>query len=142
MAVYGIGSNYKSDPPTDMTMTFIDNNCACIGYSYEEAVSSYEMFKRAKIGDFIYIKSHSPVKNEEIAIKAIGVIVGSDLETKYTKDNKKIGIGKTVKWIKNYTKDKKKVKLTSSDIKNNVYNNTIYEEYSINVINKIIELVF
>lgn len=143
MAVYGIGANYKTEPREDMAKEFVDNNCACIGYRYEDAVSSHEMLKRAKIGDFIYIKSYSAKDNKTIIIKAIGVIIGINLEEKYSKDNcTKLGYGRTVKWVKDFTDDWKRVELITSDIKNNVYNNTIYEEYSINIIDKILDLVF
>ena len=143
MAIYGIGSNYKSEPQVDMTKEFINNDCVCIGYEYEDSTSLYEILKRMKIGDFVYIKSYSAKNNKTIFVKAIGIVIGTDLEEKYSKDNcTKLGYGRTIKWVKDFSDKSKQINLIPSDIKNNVYNNTIYEEYSINIINNILNLVF
>lgn len=138
MAVYGIGAYYDED----VSDYFIDQNCACIVYGKSEASSLYEMLRRIKIGDIIYIKSFS-IQKQTIHIKAIGFVIGRNIkEYNYSAtSNDSMGFGRKVIWKKVYSnkEDWLQVAISPEDMKNNVYNNTLYEEYSATVINKILD---
>lgn len=138
MAVYGAGAYYDED----VTKDFIDGECFCIGYDKSDATTLYEMLRRAKIGDIVYIKSFSPKSREKITIKAIGFIVGTSIKEFYFQNGKSMGYGRNVKWVKNFSDCWEEIKLTQNDSVNNVYSNTMYEEYSSRIIKKILNLIF
>lgn len=138
MAVYGVGAYYNED----VTKDFIDKKCFCIGYEKDDATTLYEMLRRAKIGDIVYIKSFSPRSNEKITIKAIGFIVGRNIKEFYFQNGDSMGYGRNVKWVKNFSNCWKEIELTKSDSVNNVYSNTMYEEYSSRIVKEILDLIF
>jgi hypothetical protein len=123
MSVYGIGAYYEED----VSDQFITKGVCCIGYERGEASSLYEMLRRVKIGSVIYIKSFV---RGTLYIKAIGRVTGKNIEK-----IGKLGFGREVDWIVPLHKDGRiELKLSAEDMKNNVYNNTLYEEYSVTVI--------
>lgn len=131
MAIYGIGASYSGK--FDKTNAFIENNCACIGWSVNDAPALHQILKKIKIGDFIYIKTMS-ITTKELHIKAVGIVMDDSIEEKSD-----LGLGITVKWLwKN--EEKVRVSLTEEMYKYNVYNNTLYEEYFHIVQRKVLEL--
>jgi hypothetical protein len=128
MSIYGIGAYYDG---VDVSDDFLTTGYACIGYNKNEASSLYEMLRRIKIGSIVYIKSFV---NGTLYIKGIGWVKGRDI----IKVNDTLGYGREVFWIAPLSKKSWiKIKLSKEDMKNNVYNNTLYEEYSNEIINKI-----
>jgi hypothetical protein len=137
MAVYGVGAYYDSDVSKD----FIDKECFCIGYGKSEATTLYEMLRRAKLGDIVYIKSFTPRAKNTLYIKAIGFVVGKTIKSFEFEDGSDMGFGRSVKWVADFTDSVRKVKLRNEDRVNNVYPNTMYEEYSDSIINKLLEWI-
>lgn len=129
MAVYGIGSAYGGH--NDKTDEFLKNNCACIGWRYKEAPSLHKMLSKIKISDLIYIKSMS-IASKELIVKAVGIVVDDTVQDKVN-----LGMGITVEWL---WKGSEKISITSEMYKNNVFNNTLYEEYLPDIQIRIIEL--
>lgn len=131
MAVWAIGAFYSNAEPTDKTEAFLENKCACIGWNKENAPSLHFMFNTIKAGDIIYIKAFVP-KTKQLHIKAVGIV--NDTAKKSYND---LGTGVSVVWKNDF----RPFSITVNDAmyKNNVFNNTLYEEYDINVINKIIK---
>lgn len=139
MAVFGIGAYYDEDVSSD----FIIEECACIGYDKTDASSLYEMLRRIKKGDIIYIKSYN-FPNNTVIIKAIGYVIGRNIkEFKFPNSKDSMGFGRKILWKRVFEQNDEwiRVPLADEDKKNNVYNNTLYEEYSDTVINKILELL-
>ncbi len=137
MAVYGVGAYYG----WDVTKEFIDKKCFCIGYNKSDATTLYEMLRRAKIGDIVYIKSFSPSANEKITIKAVGFIIGRNIKEFYFNDGQSMGYGREVRWVKDFSDCWQEIKLTKEDSVNNVYSNTMYEEYSSRIIKVILDMI-
>lgn len=138
MAVYGIGAYYDGE---DVSKDFIQKNCACIGYDKSDASSLYEMLRRIKIGDIIYLKSYT-WNNATVNIKAIGFVIGRKIENfEFPNSNDPMGFGREVLWKKVYdnSADWIRVTLPQEDLKYNVYNNTLYEEYSESVIKELLK---
>lgn len=139
MAVFGIGAYYDED----VSLDFINEECACIGYGKSEASSLYEMLRRIKKGDIIYIKSFS-INGSTVLIKAIGYVIGRDIkEFNFPNSTESMGFGRKILWKKVFETNPEwiRVPLADEDKKNNVYNNTLYEEYSDTIINKVLELL-
>ncbi|MDD3653118.1 MAG: hypothetical protein PHO01_02850 [Desulfotomaculaceae bacterium] len=130
MAIYGIGAMYEGK--YDMTQIFIDNKCACIGWEPDDAPVLYSILRKVKIGDFIYIKS-IVIASKEIRIKAIGVIV--DYNIREYKSCHGHGVG--VKWL--WTGDER-IHITEKMYRNNVFNNTLYEEYNHDIQVRVLDL--
>lgn len=131
MAVWGIGAFYSNAEPMDKTEAFLENKCACIGWNKENAPSLHFMFNTIKPGDIIYIKSFVP-KTKQLNIKAVGIV--NDTAEKSYDD---LGTGVSVTWKNDFSPFS--ITVNDAMYKNNVYNNTLYEEYDISVINKIIK---
>ena len=130
--MFGIGAFYDED----MTTTFVEQNCCCIGYDKGDASILYEMLRRIKLGEIIYIKSLNRT-DHSINIKAIGFVNG-----KHIQKHEELGYGRNVIWVKVFSPDNWiKVSLSKEDFKNNVYNNTLYEEYSESVINAVLDVL-
>lgn len=53
-----------------------------------------------------------------------------------------MGYGRNVKWVKDFSDCWEEIKLTKNNSVNNVYNNTMYEEYSSRIIKEILNLIF
>ena len=89
------------------------------------------MFNAIKIGDLIYIKSFVR-RNKRLHIKAIGIVTSTE-----KKVDKAMGSGIGVRWVKDLTADYVAVDI-GEIVRNNVFNNTLYEEYNPKVIDKLI----
>lgn len=142
MSVYGAGAYYDCDVAKD----FLSKNCFCIGYEKEVASSLYEMLRRIKIGDMVYIKSFNQGKKGEsgrLYIKAIGFVVGQNIKPFYFPDGSDMGFGRKVKWVKDFSDREEwiEIDLNPEDRVNNVYANTLYEEYSSRIINYLIDII-
>lgn len=133
MAVWGIGAYYSNSEPADKTKDFIENNCACIGWNKDDAPSLHFMFDSIKAGDIIYIKSFTP-KTKELHIKAVGLVNDT---TKKHYDS--LGTGVRVIWKENFQPFS--ISVDDKMYKNNVFNNTLFEEFNTNIIEKIIKSI-
>mgnify|MGYP001076144261 CR=1 FL=1 len=131
MAVYGIGAMYGRN--IDKKSEFLANHCACIGWKEEEAPALHKMLRKIKVGDFIYIKSFAVMK-KELRVKAVGIVINDERE----KDN--LGKGVTVKWLWDCGDTPEVINITDEVYKNNVFNNTLYEEFNFNIQEKILIL--
>ena len=120
MSVWGIGAFYDFD----VSEKFISQGCACIGWNKADAPSLYQMLTSVKIGDIIYLKSFLPIVIDNR-------IDGNIFET---------GNGIRVKWKALDTPIK--VDITEKIYRNNVFNNTLYEEYNPEILEKVISEIF
>ena len=134
MSVWGIGSYYKGSKPKDVTSNFLANGYAYIGWSKNDAPSIYQMFDSIKLGDIIYIKSYAR-KYKSLNIKAVGIVTDTN---KFQNSN--LGTGISVKWNINFKPFS--IPLTAEIYKNNVFNNTLYEEFNQDIIQKLINSLF
>lgn len=131
MAIWGIGANYN-DPDgkkRNVLRLFLASGRAYIGYSQAQAPSLHRMLGTIKAGDIIYVKSFWA---KRLNIKALGIV--TDPTAVKTDD---MGTGISVKWKKDF-------KAISFDIdapggKNNVYSNTLYEEFNPEIANLLID---
>ncbi|QJX81285.1 hypothetical protein [Priestia megaterium] len=131
MAVYGIGSMYGRN--IERKSEFLASHCACIGWKKEEAPALHQMLGKIKVGDFIYIKSFAVIK-KELRVKAVGIVISDERE----KDN--LGEGVIVKWLWDCRDTPAVIDITDEVYKNNVFNNTLYEEYNSSIQKRILEL--
>ena len=90
------------------------------------------MLTSIKVGDIIYIKSFSP-KTKTLYIKALGIVIDNKLQ--YSED---LGTGVMVKWKDEFT-EVIEISITPEMYRNNIYNNSLYEEYDKGIIQKLIE---
>lgn len=132
MSVWGIGAYYK-DTTGDQANEFLITGQAYIGWKKSEAPALYCMLNSIKAGDIIYIKSFVP-KTKEIRVKAVGIVTATNTCTSKDDDN-----CISVKWKKEF--EPFSVKLTEKMYKNNVFNNTLYEEFNENIVLQIIEKI-
>jgi len=131
MAVFGIGAYYDCDVSSD----FVNEECACIGYGKTEASSLYEMLRRIKKGDIIYIKSYT-IKNSTVVIKALGYVIGRNInEFNFPNSAESMGFGRKILWKRVFEENDEwiRVPLADEDKKNNVYN-SFYIIYSVMLI--------
>ena len=131
MAVWGIGAYYSGQNSPDKTAEFLAQAGAFVGWDYRNAPSLHNMLKSIKVGDIIYIKSYT-IKTKSLNIKAIGIV--DDIATK---TGTGLGTGIGVKWKKDFTPIS--VVLNDETFRNNVYNNTLYEEFDLDIINRVID---
>lgn len=129
MAVWGIGAYYKGANPSDKTAEFLNDGCAYIGWDETEASALYRMFDSIKIGDIVYIKSFVP-KTKHLHIKAIGIVTSTEKKT-----SNSLGTGIPVQWKQNFTPII--ISVTPQIFRNNVFNNTLFEEFNGEIIRKI-----
>lgn len=110
--MWGIGAYWVESRPKDRTQIFIQERCAEIGWTNNDAPALYEQFSRIEAGDIIYIKSKPP--GNLLYIKAIGRVL-----------DKPDGAKVKVEWRSNTT-----IKHDLSPIEShyNVYSLTLYEE--------------
>lgn len=135
MNIYGIGSTFND---VDYYKEFVNHRIAAIGWNKEEAQPLYSILSEAAEGELIYIKG-SPIAKSYINIKAIGLILSTDIHAVENWDVCKNCFDVLWLWVAD---DKfEKIELSSSDYKNNVYNNTFYREYSSNVKEKLFDIL-
>lgn len=120
MAIFGIGANFNNQDVSDV---FISYSFIGIGWDIEFAPDLHEFIKSLKVGDIIYIKSFSP-SSPNIKIKGIGLISNSEILNEETSDEN-LTIGRNVLWC-----CKEEFELQKPNGKNNVMNNSIYEEFN------------
>lgn len=128
MTVWGIGA-YNKEKKVSRLQEFLDNNCACIGWTEKQAPILYEVLKAVKKGDYIYIKSYYFPK-KRLTIKAVGKVKDSKITTKYFQLDSSKGI--EVEWFTDFQMEY--VKLEKEEARYNVYQNTIYQEYNPRII--------
>ncbi|MEI0494596.1 hypothetical protein R4J09_04130 [Brachyspira intermedia] len=116
MSIYGIGARFGDN---DVTEYFVDNEEAGIGWNKDAAPDLHQFIQSLKVGDIVYIKSHSP--SAGLIIKAIGIIKNNDVIEDCDIDMR---IGRKVHWI--CTDINEHLKVNS---KLNVRNNSLYEEF-------------
>lgn len=131
MAVWGIGAYYKGSSPKDKTKYFLKDGCAYIGWNEPDAPALYRMFDSIKAGDLIYIKSFAP-KTKQLLIKAVGIVKDTKKEA-----SDSLGTGISVRWKQCFTPIT--VNVTPQIYRNNVFNNTLYEEFNDNIIKDVID---
>ena len=131
MAVWGIGAYYKCSSPKDKTKYFLKDGCAYIGWNEPDAPALYRMFDSIKAGDLIYIKSFAP-KTKQLLIKAVGIVKDTKKEA-----SDSLGTGISVRWKQCFTPIT--VNVTPQIYRNNVFNNTLYEEFNDNIIKDVID---
>lgn len=133
MAIWGFGAMYGGK--NDMLDTFVNNECVCVGWNEEEAPSLHRMLKDVKTSDFVFIKSLARA-TKSLTVRAIGVVVNDSI-FQYG-----FGTGLKVNWIWVSEGDPLKINITAGMYKNNVFNNTLYEEYDPSVQKQILDQVF
>ncbi|TKZ34331.1 hypothetical protein [Brachyspira catarrhinii] len=131
MAIFGIGANFDNQDVSDI---FISCSFIGIGWGIESAPDLHEFIKSLKVGDIIYIKSFSPTYSN-LKIKGIGLISNSEILNEETSDGN-LTIGRNVLWC-----CKEKFELQKPNGKNNVRNNSIYEEFDPKVQTIILEKI-
>lgn len=131
MAVWGIGAYYKGSSPKDKTKYFLKDGCAYIGWNEPDAPALYRMFDSIKAGDLIYIKSFAP-KTKQLLIKAVGIVKDTKKEA-----SDSLGTGISVRWKQCFTPIT--INVTPQIYRNNVFNNTLYEEFNDNIIKDVID---
>lgn len=131
MAIWGIGANYNEPDggKRDVLRLFLASGRAYIGYSQAQAPSLHCMLGAIKTGDIIYVKSFWA---KSLNIKALGIV--TDPTAIKTAD---MGTGIAVKWKKGF--EPTSVTLDGPGCKNNVYRNTLYEEFNPEIANILID---
>lgn len=122
MAIYGVSATFDE---VDVSQYFIDNNAAGgIGWPIKYSPDLHQFIQSLKVGDIIYIKSFAK-KTQMITIKAVGIVIDNEIVKNFPIVDSKIRIGRNVKWI-----DKKAITIENPNSKNNVVNNSFYEEFN------------
>ena len=125
MAIFGIGAYYNRD----VSNNFLEQGCACVGWSEENAPPAHAILRHVRVGDIIFIKSFTP--NDGLTIKAVGLVREGRVRTFGG-----LGDGIPVRWVWNG-----EVRLGRLDDKWPVRTVTIYEEYHPDVQNRVMELL-
>lgn len=113
MAIYGIGA-YQA---RDVHQEFLDNGLIFVGWGPADAPELVQYIRALRVGDIVYIKSHSP-RSPSLVIKGIGIVADADVITHNG------NMGRRVSWL-----DRQEFRIPKPTEKNNVRNNTIYEEF-------------
>ncbi|WP_220027993.1 hypothetical protein [Paenibacillus sp. S02] len=100
----------------------------------QDAPALHKMLSKVKIGDFIYIKSLTGQSSKALIIKAVGIVTDDRVE-----EHNGLGLGVSMKWI---WQGEKKLDLTEQMYKNNVFINTLYEEFNRDIQTLILQKVF
>lgn len=135
MAIWGMGAFYEED----VSAQFIENGVAFVGWDKKEAPVLHNMLDHIRVGDIIYLKSFTP-KNKKLTIKAIGIVTNAQREVQDLRLKDRlypIGKGVTVAW-KTPADFRESIEVTERMFKNNVFNNTLYQEYN----DEVIDLIF
>ena len=127
MAVYAFGADYDG---RDVFSDFIANDCVGIGWSYKNNTSGHHLVKSIKAGDIVYIKKCNV--GSDITVRAIGIITDYELNSLPNIAE----IARNVKWL---YKTMFIIPNPKNSDKNNVRSNCVYEEFNLDVINRIVE---
>ena len=131
MAIWGIGAFHNSK--TDMAGAFISQSCAFLGWGRGSAPAIWQMFDSIKPGDIIYIKAFVP-KQKQLSIKAVGIVESIIQKGTHTLDTEL-----RVKWKQGHEAlPIIQISLSKEAFRNNVYNNTLYEEFNPDLIKRLI----
>lgn len=140
MRVFGVGAYITKDDEgkrIDVCDTFIKNEIIGTGWLEKEAVDIHNFFGSLKTGDIVFMKSYA-FKTKTLFIKAIGKVKDDipcrDLELK--EHELTIYGVRNVQWLQNELQP-----IEIQNGKNNVRQNTIYEEYHPDVVRLIEERV-
>ncbi len=126
MAVWGIGAYYPGEK-VDKAKKYVENGTVIIGYFEKQRPKYYEMLRKIKAGDVIFIKSRFML-NQPMKVKAIGIAISNHVSIENGMDGR---IGVRVKWIKDFTDCPKEI---IKERTNDGSTRTIYEEKNENVI--------
>ena len=129
MSVWGIGAFYDKDVSSD----FISYGVACLGWSKKDAQPLHLMLSAIKIGDIIYIKSFVTQK-KQLIVKAVGIVTSKVCDNP---KNTNLGCGVCVKWKENFSEEI--FDISPEMYRNNVFNNSLYEEYNADIIERLID---
>ena len=119
MAIYGVGAYYDEDVSDE----FLENGVVGVGWDSADAPELQEYFKSLKVGDIIYIKA--AFGGADITVKGIGVIRDTTIRTA-SDTNNLVTTGRNVAWLSS-----DRFVIPRPTEKNNVRNNTVYEEFQI-----------
>ena len=126
MKVWGIGTNDIYEFPLRKDYIRID-------WDKEAAPDLHVMFRQIQVNDIVYVKAF--LRNGRILrVKAIGIVTQSVHKQEET-GNMII----KVLWLDVFTKEPLDISLNDCNVKNNVYSNTLYQEYSQQIIEKIMK---
>lgn len=131
MAVWGIGAYYKGSASKNKVNDFLQTGRAYVGWNEKEAPALHQMLASIKIGDIIYIKSFAPRLNR-LTIKAIGIVTENAKQS-----SNSLGTSVAVKWKSGVGPIL--IDITPERYRNNIFNNTLYEEFDAYIIQKLIE---
>ena len=130
MAIFGIGASYENGT-VDVSKDFIQANL--VGVGHDDAPELHQFVRTLKVGDIVYIKSF-PRRSRDIIVKAIGVIK----DDKKVKNRTLVSCGRNVKWV-----DTQEFRIPKPEgEKNNVRNNSLYEEFHPEVQRMILERLY
>lgn len=129
MAIYGVGAYYEQD----VSSHFIENSIIGVGWDIMAAPELHQYIRSLKVGDIIYIKA--AFGGQDITVKAIGIIK-DDCILDYEESDELVQIGRNVFWLST-----ERFVIPKPQEKNNVRNNTIYEEFN-PIVQKLILKVF
>lgn len=145
MAVYGIGATIEDDRYFQI---FIEHNIIFLSWEEKEAPELYRLFKSIKIGDIVYVKSYN---QSGLYIKAIGIVSDNELRNFSLTDKIFVPMstkGKfrrkciSIKWVWDESEtENKAIHLIPNMDKYNVRNVAIYEEFSKNVLDRVIDKI-
>ena len=134
MAVWGVGAYFLADEPEDTPEGHADDFCkygvAVLGYTEQQKPDYYDVMKRMKVGDLIYIKTRF-MADKPLKVKAIGIVTDAVICPKDALKEKK---GIDVHWLKICVKQP--IEIKSKPSANSV--RTIFEEKNDDVIREII----
>ncbi|HBL82995.1 MAG TPA: hypothetical protein DD391_10505 [Clostridiales bacterium] len=126
MKVWGIGTNDIREFPLRKDYIRID-------WDKEAAPDLHVMFRQIQVNDIVYVKAF--LRNGRVLrVKAIGIVTQSAHKQEETEN-----MVVTVLWLDVFTKDPLDISLNDCNLKNNVYSNTLYQEYSPQIIEKIMK---
>ena len=113
MAIYGIGAYQDGD----VSQEFLTHDVIFVGWGPTDAPELVQYIQALRVGDIVYIKSHSP-RSPSLVIKGIGIVTDAGVITHNG------NMGRRVSWL-----DRQEFRIPKPTEKNNVRNNTIYEEF-------------
>jgi hypothetical protein len=119
MAIYGVGAYFDGDK--DVSGEFVQNELVGVGWEPGDAPELQEYFKSLKVGDIVYIKA--AFGGGDITVKGIGIIRDNAIRGRQD-TNKLVSTGRNVAWL-----NREHFVIRRPKEKNNVRNNTIYEEF-------------
>jgi hypothetical protein len=117
MAIYGVRAFYDYDVSAD----FISKNLVGVGWGQNDAPDLHQFMRSLKVADIVYIKAAPP--GQRITVKAIGIIVDDQI-LDHPISGGTVHCGRNVRWFSTII-----FQLPPRSGKNNVQNNTLYEEF-------------